>query len=520
MTAPPQNQKGSPPAFNRDEPNTKGNGQSFAPSAAKVNREASPEMGTPAHDSEAEGSILGCILDRAESVWPLLDKAGVRRRHFFDERWADVFEVLAGMQHEALPPHTPEVLTRLEKLGSNVSGQELAGLLHHSPSIGMEQLYIDRLVDMFIRRTFSDVCKRGQRIADDLEMPLSAVIDLKHHLDSAIEQTTGVPNYENRRFDSARIPPPLRPVFQIGGVPISTPGNITSIASAVKVGKSGFVEAMLASTMASKVSEADTLGIYSENPASRAVVHIDTEQSPDDHWHLVSRAVRRARQGHAPDWLRSYCFTGLEAWAAWAALKDCVKRAANEFGGIHSIFLDGFADFVRDVNDPGECNPLVGELHALAVKFDCPIIGVIHFNPGSEKTRGHLGSQIERKSETNLALEKDKEGVTQVWSTKQRRAPILKGTGPRFTWSDQAGMHVSVESGQSSKDKLTIQEELPTRAEVFSERPAMKHGELKKRVQTVKVVSESTAKRTIEKWVRLKIVECIYGDLYVPKGYQ
>jgi hypothetical protein len=34
------------------------------------------------------------------------------------------------------------------------------------------------------------------------------------------------------------------------------------------------------------------------------------------------------------------------------------------------------------------------------------IVGVIHFNPGGEKTRGHLGSQLERKAETNLRLDK------------------------------------------------------------------------------------------------------------------
>ncbi len=478
-------------------------------------------------ESEAEVAILGYIVlgrENSYDPWPAIDKESITLRLFHAPKWKEVFRVLIDRRRQGGGvPTEDELLRELKGTTVIVTNQEVSGLYKEAALPGNIGYYAEKLRANQKLRVIIDVCHRGINTASDIaagvKKPISQITDLKDQLIHAFEQTTGVPDYESRRFDPAKVPSPLHAVFRIGDIPICTPGNITSIASAVKVGKSGFVEAMVASTMASKVSETDTLGIYSENPAGRAVVHIDSEQSLDDHRRLVDRAIRRARVDHLPDWLRSYCFTGFEAWAAWAALKDCVKRAADEFGGIHSVFLDGFADFVRDVNDPGECNPFVAELQALAGNFYCPIIGVIHFNPGGEKTRGHLGSQIERKSETNLTLEKV-DGVTEVWSTKQRRAPILRGTGPRFTWSDQAGMHVSVESGQSSKDKLAIQEELLTRAEVFSERQAMKHGELKKRVQDVAKVSESTAKRRMEKWVRLNIVECSHAGLYIPKDYQ
>src|SRR5262249_9188485 len=149
----------------------------------------------------------------------------------------------------------------------------------------------------------------------------------------------------------------------------------------------------------------------------------------------------------------------------------------------HSIVIDGVADLVADVNDAVECNAFVAELHALAIRFDCPITVVIHINPGSEtgKTRGHLGSQLERKAETNLRLDKDGE-VTSVWSEKQRRAPILKGKGPRFQWGSEAGMHVSIQPGQSPSEIARRRDAVALCKDVFHAQPSMRRCDLQREV--------------------------------------
>ena len=89
-------------------------------------------------------------------------------------------------------------------------------------------------------------------------------------------------------------------------------------------------------------------------------------------------------------------------------------------------------------------------------------------NPNGEKTRGHLGSQLERKAETNLRLEKS-DGVTVVWSDRNRRAPIPKDKGPRFAWSDEHGMHMTSEAIGTSKTTAKKAEFASTAASVFSE---------------------------------------------------
>ena len=181
-----------------------------------------------------------------------------------------------------------------------------------------------------------------------------------------------------------------KPRFWVANKLICTPGNLTAISAAPKAGKSAAIGAMIASTFAG--SGADCLGFVSENPDGFALVHLDTEQCRFDHWEGIQRAVRRAKMDAAPSWLRSYCLTGFTAADVRAAIPILIKQAAKQFGGIHSVFIDGIADVVPDVNDAEETSSLITDLHKWAIEFDCPILNIIHVNPGSDsKTRGHLG---------------------------------------------------------------------------------------------------------------------------------
>lgn len=269
------------------------------------------------------------------------------------------------------------------------------------------------------------------------------------------------------RIYSAQVKPvEPTPRFRLAGIPICTPGNLTTVSAHAKAGKTAAIGAMVASTIS---ADTDCLGFNSENQNGLAVVHLDTEQCPFDHWQLIQRALRRARVDTAPAWLRSYCLTGFSAADVRAAIEVSMAQAKKQFGGIHSVFLDGSADAVHDVNDPGETSSLIAELHKLAIEFDCPILNVIHVNPSSDfKTRGHLGSQLERKSETNLRLEKDGDGVTVIFADKNRRAPIPKNTAPRFAWNDEAGMHVSMDSIGSIKENAKLEEWREQCREAFS----------------------------------------------------
>lgn len=231
------------------------------------------------------------------------------------------------------------------------------------------------------------------------------------------------------------------PLFTLAGVEIAHVGNHLTLIAPLKSGKSAFVGAILASTMP-KIPNADLLGMESTNQEGKAVIHIDTEQSRNDHHRLLTRSLRRCGVESPPDYLLSFCMTGWEPSEIMAAVEYLAKRATEAFGGVHAIVIDGTADLARSVNDEEEANALERWVRNLAIDFFCCVVNVIHQNPNSDKSRGHLGSQFERKSETVLMLEKENER-TVIYSTRTRRAPILKDSAPAFEWSDDAKSHVS-----------------------------------------------------------------------------
>src|SRR5262245_22815004 len=107
-----------------------------------------------------------------------------------------------------------------------------------------------------------------------------------------------------RLFDFAKPPPPVVPVYTLGGIVVCTPGNLTVINAPVKAGKTALVGAFMASTIKHDTA-GDTLGVESSNPHGHALIHLDTEQSIEDHWAGVARALKRAGRVNAPPWLLS-----------------------------------------------------------------------------------------------------------------------------------------------------------------------------------------------------------------------
>lgn len=253
------------------------------------------------------------------------------------------------------------------------------------------------------------------------------------------------------RFDAATQPPKPSPRFFLNNTGICTTGNLTTIAAQAKAGKSALIGAAIAAAICAEnqTQGCDTLGLTATPPKGRRLLHFDTEQSPYDADRLVRRSLQRAGAQAGVAFLDSYRVAGLTP----PNLRSALKMLMTELSSVHGVFgviIDGVADFVSDVNNAVECNAFIAELHQLAIDYDCPIICILHENPtqDSGKMRGHLGSQLERKAESNLRLKRT-EDVTTVFGEKMRGAPILEKDGPAFRWSVIVDMHMStVNAGQ------------------------------------------------------------------------
>jgi len=242
---------------------------------------------------------------------------------------------------------------------------------------------------------------------------------------------------------------PPEPTYTLNGQCWATEGNFSVFSALSKAGKSAVSGCIIASTIS---GEGDTMGFVSSNPLGKAVVCIDTEQSDYHHDKKMAQSLKRKGMGpwgngDIPEWLETYALAGEILSPVW--LEAIMWAAQARHGAIHSIILDGVADVVRNVNDPAESDMIVASLMKLAKEFKCHIIAIIHINPGgadSGKTRGHLGSTLERKAETNLTIKvTDRDRV--VYARNARDCDIPEKKGTRFSWDEEAGMFSTAAAG-------------------------------------------------------------------------
>ena len=88
-------------------------------------------------------------------------------------------------------------------------------------------------------------------------------------------------------------------------------------------------------------------------------------------------------------------------------IKDSLDLYHHRHGGIHLVVIDGIADLIRSANDEAESIAVVDELYRLAGIYHTCILCVLHFVPNGIKLRGHIGSELQRKSAALLSIEKD-----------------------------------------------------------------------------------------------------------------
>lgn len=351
----------------------------------------------------------------------------------------------------------------------------------------------------------------------DLTWKLQAAQDKGDDVSEIVKQIAALDNQPSekiqhllaeREFNHAERPEKPTPLFSLTNVPICTAGNISNIQAPAKAGKSAALESMMASVIKPAWQQADTLSFTAENPNEKALIHFDTEQSRFDADSLIRRAMRRADIEEPPAWFYSYSLADLSIPERKECLRYSMQTASAIHGGIFAVMIDGIGDLCADPNDSEESFALVAELHTLAIQHDCTILTVLHENPGSEagKTRGHLGSQIERKAETNLRLAKDADGITTVWSDRARHGHLPKDKGACFAWSAEHQMHRSCGNAQEIK-QAAKRDKMESEAHTsFENKDGLTYKELVALIEEHLFIKDRAAKERIKTWSQAGII--------------
>jgi len=247
-------------------------------------------------------------------------------------------------------------------------------------------------------------------------------------------------------YNPDETPPPDEACMVIGDIAVAARGNLTALQGKSKVGKSAVVSAILGAAQRGQYAvKGDTLRFEWEGLAEGAIIHLDTEQSRAD-WHgLVTRSIHRAGMPAVSDRLVSLPLVMFARSERLMILEGALAKEADRHGRIDAVIIDGIADLCTSPNDEKESLELVSQIHALAQKYECPIFAILHENPSSDqgKTRGHLGSELNRKAFANLRIDKDTEtSISTIYGTDMRKRDLPKEQGFCFAWDKEAEMHL------------------------------------------------------------------------------
>lgn len=315
--------------------------------------------------------------------------------------------------------------------------------------------------------------------------------------------------------------PPLAAVSIItaGDVPLGTEENILCITGGEGTGKSNYTAALVAGAIQEKETDTDLLGVRVEpNRKRRAVLLYDTEQSEQQLYKNTGRLLRRAGRERMPEFLHVYCLTGMSRSERLTAIMQSMDKYHYLHGGIHLVVIDGVADLIRCANDEGESVALIEEIYRLAGIYRTCIAAVVHFVPNGLKLRGHLGSELQRKSAAILSIEKDENPeISVVKALKVRDGSPLDIPLMQFRWDKQAGMPVYVgEKPRAEKEKRKEKELAEMAREAFTRQEKYGYIELCELIQEMLEVKERTAKGYIRYMREKEIIEK-EGDCYVHR---
>jgi hypothetical protein len=212
-------------------------------------------------------------------------------------------------------------------------------------------------------------------------------------------------NFENYIVSANEDFPDSTPLLLKGDVPLFSSGEISLVTGSPKSKKTFLVSFLITALL----SQNEYAGFTSKLQGN--ILLIDTEQGRRRTNSVVRRIYRLLNLDFAAQ-IPNFTAISIRELSANERLEVLEKAIKTESFSI--VFLDGFADLVQNTNDLEECSRKVSQLMKLSEDHNTHICSVVHTNPNSDKTRGHIGSELQRKCETVALVKKDSDTTSTV----------------------------------------------------------------------------------------------------------
>lgn len=181
-----------------------------------------------------------------------------------------------------------------------------------------------------------------------------------------------------------------QPLISLADKPLFTRGNISCISGRAKSRKT-FLLCLLASQF-----------LESEDKAT--VMVFDTEQGLFHAQKAIKRIHRLSEWDECKnnERLRAFFLRELTAEKRLEFVKNAIGHYKPDL-----VFIDGVRDLMNDFNSIAESSDIVNLLMKLSSENNNHICVILHENKGDNNLRGHAGTEIQNKSESVIAVEKE-----------------------------------------------------------------------------------------------------------------
>jgi hypothetical protein len=303
---------------------------------------------------------------------------------------------------------------------------------------------------------------------------MQAALQISSIVDSADKEFAALSNIHQEQLEALRITaesdiPEQVQTILIGNAGFAAPSNISGISAPPKAAKTGFGNACVAGALSNDGFVNDFADIkVVANIKNRAVICIDTEQSEYDQQWNIKGVLKRNNLKSTPNNYFCYNLRKLKFKEYKSVTTRICEYCNRQCDGIHLIFIDGVADYLSSVNDEVEAHEIAQYFIHLAITYNCPVIVIIHQNPGTQKERGHAGSELQRKCYGLVSVEKTG-NISTVQPKLLRKASNEDMPLISFKYHKEKGYHVQVDNvdKEAEKDANTRQRHQDVAIRVF-----------------------------------------------------